>query len=92
MRDLEVKLDPSGTSVRLAWQPVTQDVNGRSEYVARYQVYRYNSRGIFPRVRPYLIGVTETPEFVDDAPLAHPGLYYRVLAEDEAGNALGVRD
>jgi len=90
---LQVAYDPASRTVRLRWMPVTVDRDGAPEYVTRYHVYRYQRGPAFPRARPFLIGVTEIPEFVDTDPAAEVALlYYKVAAEDAGGNVTGVRD
>ena len=85
---LRVWVDPTGSALRLRWEPVTLDQLGGAEFVPRYHVYRYEKRREFPVVRLFEIGVAETPEFTDDDWTDNPSpiLYYRVVAEDQAGN------
>ncbi|MHC4429828.1 MAG: hypothetical protein ACYS0D_14695 [Planctomycetota bacterium] len=75
----------------IEWDPVTLDRNERPEYVARYHVYRYERGSSFRRVRVHEIGVVEQPRYVDtnDASEGKIVLFYRVTAEDEAGNEGG---
>ena len=43
-------------------------------------------------VRPYRIAVVDVPGFVDVAPPSPLGIiYYRIAAEDQAGNVTGTR-
>jgi hypothetical protein len=81
-------------SIVLTWKPVALDRNGRPEYVLRYHVYRYDERRIFRTVRAHEIGTTELPRFVDRTKPAagEHVLFYRVTAEDEAGNEPERRD
>ena len=66
---------------------MTLDRDGRPEYVARYHVFRYERLSAFRGVRSHEIGTTEQPRFTDENPPAGTKLlYYRVIAEDEAGN------
>jgi hypothetical protein len=89
---LRVELEPDGTRVRLTWKPVTADLAGAPEFVARYHVYRFELGPQQPLVRPYRIGTVETPGFVDERPPADRAiLFYRIAAEDHAGNVTGVR-
>jgi len=75
-------------SVVLEWDPVTTDRDGRPEYVARYHVHRSEEGGGFNRSRQHEIGVVEVLRFVDEGPESSSPriLFYRVTAEDEAGN------
>lgn len=74
--------------VRLEWDPVTLDQEGRPEYVETYHVYRYHRRSMFFVIRPFWIGSTEFPRYLDDDPLALDGrlVFYKITAEDAAGN------
>jgi hypothetical protein len=61
--------------------------------VARYHLYRYETSPFPPLVRAQAIGSTLEPHFVDEAPDADALiLFYRVTAEDEAGNETGRPD
>ena len=77
-----------GRELLLEWDPVTLDREGGPEFVRSYHVYRFERRGRFRRVRSNEIAVVEQPRFVDsqsdvgDAMI----LFYRVTAEDAAGN------
>ena len=79
--------------VRISWSAVTTDRDGRDERVAVYHVYRYASKGPTQPIRSYEAGVTPSLDFDDcDAEAAKkPTLFYRVVAEDEAGNIAGRR-
>jgi hypothetical protein len=85
--------DPGGPCVGLAWQPVVTDRDGRPERVAMYHVYRYAARGPTHPIGPFQVGETTgvTFEDCDAASLEKPILFYRVVAEDEAGNIPGRR-
>ena len=85
---LILEFDEASRQLRLRWDPVATDRDGGTEYVARYRVYRYERDPRLPRVRPFEIGVVETPEFIDrDPQLLNPAiLFYTIAAEDEAGN------
>jgi hypothetical protein len=77
--------------VRITWLPVTTDRDGGAERVALYHVYRYASKGPTQPVRPFEAGTSATTDYEDcdqDA-LKKPILFYRVVAEDEAGNIPG---
>lgn len=85
--------DASAGCVRLRWAPVTTDRDGGAERVAVYHVYRYASKGPIHPVRPFEAGTSNTLEFsdCDKNELKKPILFYRVVAEDEAGNIAGRR-
>ena len=85
---LRVLLEREGRRLVLDWKPVTLDRNGSPEFVVRYHVYRFERRGGFRGVRSQEIGVVEQPRFLDIEPETEPSkiLYYRVTAEDAAGN------
>ena len=87
VENLRLRAGENG-AVRLDWDPVTIDREGRPEYVTRYHVYRYEKRTVFFNIRAFEIGVTEETRFVDDTPkaLAAGLLFYKVTAEDAAGN------
>ncbi len=78
----------------LDWDPVTLDRNGGPEYVAGYHVYRYERGPLPPIVRAHEIGAVEQPPFVDRKPLDSGAtvLFYRITAEDEAGNEADRRE
>jgi hypothetical protein len=88
---LSVELVPGTGVARLEWDPVALDRDGSPEYVARYHVYRFEEGGPFRTVRPREIAVVEQPRYVDDTALEEHVqiLYYRVTAEDLAGNEGG---
>jgi hypothetical protein len=83
--------DPGGSCMRITWQPVTTDRDGRPERVASYHVYRYAAKGPTHPIRPFEAGETTGFSFddCDAASLEKPVLFYRVVAEDEAGNISG---
>lgn len=83
---VRVRVDPERNEVTIDWDPVSLDREGRPEYVARYHVYRYERRGIFRGFRTAEIGVVVGPRFVDREPPEAKATYYKVTAEDEAGN------
>lgn len=87
--DVEVYLSHAGDgAVRLEWDPVFVDVEGNSENVARYHVYRWTNYKTPMMMSMWELAQTEGLEFVDDTELARSTsrLYYRVTAEDLAGN------
>jgi len=81
-------VEPGGTGIVLEWDPVTTDQNGRPEYVEKYHIYRYIRRSFFFVVRPFEIAVTDDTSFVDRAEIAlvTPLVFYKINAEDQAGN------
>jgi hypothetical protein len=85
---LAMTVDPVEKSVSLSWEPVTTDRNGAPEYVAKYHVYRYTLRSFFFVIRPFQIATVDETRFVDRDPkaLAAPLLFYKITAEDDAGN------
>ncbi|MBD3866694.1 MAG: hypothetical protein IFK94_01090 [Acidobacteria bacterium] len=85
---LEMDVEQGGTGIVLAWNPVTIDQDGRPEYVEKYHVYRYIRRSFFFVIRPFEIAVTDETKFVDRAEIAlvTPLVFYKVTAEDVAGN------
>jgi len=92
VQGLRASYDPARKSMFLAWQPVTLDRDGGPEFVTRYRIYRYTRGPQLPRVQPFEIGRTETPDFVDEGPIPDVRLVvYKVAAEDQAGNVTGVR-
>ncbi len=85
---LRVVLQHDGERLVLEWKPLTLDRNGAPEFVVRYHVYRFERRGGFRGVRSHEIAVVEQPRFLDTEPRSERSkiLYYRVTAEDAAGN------
>jgi hypothetical protein len=73
-------------AVRIFWDPVYLDARGESEDVAQYHVYRFNrKRTVY--VRMFEIGVTPDTYFDDEGADEEPKIvFYRVTAEDLAGN------
>jgi len=91
VENLTVSRDPGRGVVELAWDPVALDVEGRAEYVARYHVYRYPRADRTPTVEPFEVAETDQTSVTiaadtdEDAKL----WFYRVSAEDLAGNEAG---
>ena len=85
---LRMTFDAQGGEVRLEWEPVVLDREGAPEFVTRYHVYRFEKRRFPGGVKTLEIGETFEPRFVDrDAPASESRiLYYKVTAEDQAGN------
>jgi hypothetical protein len=85
--EVQMYVSPEGNIV-LDWDLVTLDLDGRPEYVTKYHVYRYKMRTMFFVVRPFHYAEVDQPPFEDDNPdsLATRLLFYKVTAEDEAGN------
>ena len=84
---------PGASCVHVDWHPVTLDRDGRPEQIAQYHVYRYTAKGAMQPIRPFEAGRTPALQFDDCDPeaIASPILYYRVVAEDTAGNIPGRR-
>jgi len=85
--------DPKRACVLITWAPVAVDVDGRAERVSSYHVYRYAAKGPTHPIRPFEAGETSGLELEDcnAEALKKPILFYRVVAEDEAGNIPGRR-
>jgi hypothetical protein len=83
--------NPEGSCVRIRWEPVTTDRDGGPERIAQYHVYRYTARGSTQPIRLFEAGRTAELEFedCDAAALNKPILFYRIVAEDQAGNIPG---
>jgi hypothetical protein len=77
--------------MRIAWQSVTQDRDGRRENVVLYHVYRDAADGPAQPIQQVQVGETPAVEFedCDAAAIGKPVLSYRVIAQDEAGNLSG---
>lgn len=90
---LRVRVNRDRKSVILEWDPVAVDREGGPERVSLYHVYRYEKRSFFFVIRPFEIGTTEITRFEDTDPRAFDShmLFYKVTAEDEAGNEAGRR-
>ncbi len=93
VQGLRVRVDRDRRAILLEWDPVTADREGGAERVALYHVYRYEKRSFFFVIRPFEIGTTESTRFEDADPRALDSrmLFYKVTAEDEAGNEAGHR-
>ena len=79
-------LNEDGT-VRLRWDPVNYDEKGEPEYISKYHVYSSERRGMFVMIRINELGTVKYSEFVDEsAPESGKLVFYRIVAEDEAGN------
>jgi hypothetical protein len=88
---VRMAVDKDGKKVVLDWDPVVTDRDGRPEQVGRYKIYRYERKSVFFSVRTYEIGTTTDTHFEDSGDLAlrTPILFYKISAEDEAGNEAG---
>lgn len=86
--DMSVVDDEDGLGIKLVWDPVSTDQEGAPEYVSRYHVYRYTRKTFFFVIRPFEIAVTDFPRYVDRDPVAldTPLVFYKITAEDAAGN------
>ena len=85
---VRMRVDPKRKSVLLEWDPVTVDRDGRPEVVTRYRIYRYERRAPFFVVRPFEIAATDDLSYEDASAqaLGNGLLFYKVTAEDAAGN------
>ena len=74
--------------LRFDWDPVVLDREGRSEEVVAYRVYRYARRSFFFVIRAFEVAVTTDTTWTetDPAALSAPMLFYKVTAQDAAGN------
>lgn len=90
---IDMRVDRAAGVVHLRWNPVSVDRDGRLETVARYRIYRYEKRSFFFSIRAFEVGTTESTTFddTDPAALRTPLLFYKVVAEDAAGNEEGRR-
>ncbi len=70
----------------LEWPPVTIDKNGQPEYVQRYHIYRYKNARVYNYMRAFEIGTSEDTSFVDTTEDSTPLVFYKIKAEDDAGN------
>jgi hypothetical protein len=90
---LVMERDESGGALRLSWDPVFLDREGRAEFVARYHVYRYVAGPPYPVVRALRAASTPAHSWTDEDDAGPARLVlYRVTAEDEAGNEPLRRD
>ncbi len=85
---VRMRVDYEAKAVVLDWDPVSTDAQGGPERVASYHVYRYERKSFFFVIRPFEVGqVTDTHfEDRDEKALKVPLLFYKIVAEDEAGN------
>jgi hypothetical protein len=86
--EIDMRIDHEAKSVQLRWDPVTVDRDGRPETVVRYHVYRYAKKSMFFVIRPFRLATVESTSYDDNDRLAleSPILFYKVTAEDAAGN------
>lgn len=93
VEDVRMSRSQQVPCVHITWNPVAVDRDGRPERVAAYHVYRYTAKGTTHPIRPFEAGATPELQYddCDPAALTKPILYYRVVAEDEAGNIPGRR-
>jgi len=78
-----------------SWAPVVLDAEGRSEYVARYRVYRFHGPP-FAAIPSQEAGSSENERLAIEGELAGSNAtgavtYYLVIAEDQAGNRTVIR-
>ncbi len=90
---LTMTVDRARKVIHLEWRPVQVDIEGHPELVARYHVYRYVRKWFFASYAVYEVGTTEDTAFDDRDEAAFSGnlLFYKVAAEDAAGNEQGRR-
>lgn len=90
---LTLSRGPDG-GVELRWRAVTADREGGTEHVARYHVYRYAAGPPFRVARHHEIGSTQDLELLDNlaGTVEARLIFYRVTAEDLAGNEPLRRD
>lgn len=88
---LTVSYDPGRGVVELEWDPVALDIDGGAEYVARYHVYRYPRADRMPSVEPFEAAETEQTRATlpIESTVDEKLWFYRVTAEDLAGNEAG---
>lgn len=86
---LRLSLDRKRKAVVLNWQPVLWDEQGNPEIVSSYHIYRYH-RPSFSAFRVHEIAEVDDILFEDKTALemGSSTIYYRISAEDEAGNLL----
>lgn len=85
---VRLRVDEELDAVVLDWDPVAIDAEGKPEYVAKYHVYRYFRVGPFFVIRPYQIAETRDTHYEDtDSEAVDSSIvFYKITAEDEAGN------
>jgi hypothetical protein len=91
---MRMRYDYDTGYTHLDWDPIFLDVNGNSETIDHYNIYRYERKSIFFVIRPFYIGTTKTESFIDkDRGRNKRGklTFYKVVGVDKAGNELGRR-
>jgi hypothetical protein len=85
--------DPSSGCVHVTWNPVATDEKGGPERVLKYHIFRYWERTTVPSIGPFEAGTATEAHYDDCDPATRkrPLVFYRVEAEDEAGNVFGRR-
>ena len=93
VQELRVEHDETRDALVLEWLPVTLDIQGSAEFVARYRVYGHDRASPFPPAAVYEIGATSTPRLeIPLQPGEDPPLwFFKVTAIDAAGNETGRR-
>jgi len=89
VQNLRATRDGERSVILLEWDPVTVDVEGGAEFVARYHVYRYPRANDQQLVRVFEVARTEDTrvELPYDSTDPEEGRWFlRVTAEDQAGN------
>ena len=89
-----VGVDKAGPDAVLAWAAVTQDVNGATETIGAYRVYRGATPDFVPDKAggTNRIGTSATTSFTDAGALSGGDFYYLVTAVDAAGNESSSKD
>ncbi len=78
----------------LEWDPIFLDVNGNSETIDHYNIYRYERKSIFFVIRVFYLGTTTAESFIDEDRSRNKRgklTFYKVVGVDKAGNELGRR-
>ncbi len=91
---LNMSFDQETGFTYLEWDQIFLDVNGNSEVIDHYNIYRYEKKSIFFVIRIFYLGTTQTESFVDqDRRRNKRGklTFYKVVGVDKAGNELGRR-
>jgi hypothetical protein len=90
---VRMRADVANKTITLDWDPVVTDQKGDPEQVAKYHVYRYEQRAMFLSIGVFQIAEVEDTHYEDADPtfFDFPLVFYKITAEDEAGNETGRR-
>lgn len=91
---LRMRYDHETGYTHLEWDPIFLDVNGNSESIDYYNIYRYERKSVFFVIRVFYLGTTKIESFIDkDRRRNKRGklTFYKVVGVDIAGNELGRR-